>query len=131
MTKIQKNLKYCVYCNKYRLITNFYRRSLRKHLFHSKCRQCQKHDREQLRKEMIRAYGSKCSCCGERRHKFLTLDHINGLEGKKRKKTDTLLNELRRLNWPRDKYQLLCWNCNCAKGLYGKCPHQFTKKGKK
>lgn len=22
-----------------------------------------------------------------------------------------------------DSVQVLCWNCNCAKGIYGYCPH--------
>lgn len=27
-------------------------------------------------------------------------------------------------NFPKDEYQLLCMNCNFAKGLYSGCPHQ-------
>lgn len=23
-----------------------------------------------------------------------------------------------------DTYRLLCWNCNCAIGIYGECPHK-------
>jgi hypothetical protein len=26
--------------------------------------------------------------------------------------------------FPKDRYQLLCWNCNVAKGKYGQCPHR-------
>lgn len=30
---------------------------------------------------------------------------------------------LRRNNYP-NGFQVLCHNCNMAKGFYGKCPHQ-------
>jgi hypothetical protein len=33
---------------------------------------------------------------------------------------------LRRNNYP-EGYQVLCFNCNIAKGLYGVCPHQAAK----
>jgi hypothetical protein len=29
--------------------------------------------------------------------------------------------------YPKDRYQLLCHNCNMAKGFYGLCPHQEQK----
>lgn len=56
-----------------------------------------------IREQVITAFGGKCQCCGETDHRFLTLDHINGRK---------------------DKFQILCFNCNCAKGIYGICPHQ-------
>lgn len=31
-------------------------------------------------------------------------------------------------NYP-DKYTVLCFNCNCAKGAFGFCPHELEKKG--
>jgi hypothetical protein len=34
---------------------------------------------------------------------------------------------IRREGYPRDRYQLLCANCNLAKGHYGVCPHQARK----
>lgn len=81
-----------------------------------------------IRLEGIAAYGGKCQCCGESQVEFLTIDHINGrtdeikhgglpLTGKK------LWSRMKTLGWPKEHYQLLCFNCNCAKGIYGKCPH--------
>lgn len=72
----------------------------------------------------ILAYGGRCACCGESNAHFLTVDHISGrgdepyrLSGKR------LWQDLKRKGWPTDNYQLLCFNCNCAKGAYGQCPH--------
>ena len=68
------------------------------------------------------AYGGpRCNCCGEEEVKFLTLDHINGLEGKPR--TAHIASWLAQNNYP-EGYQVLCYNCNCAKGFFGMCPHQ-------
>ena len=77
-----------------------------------------------------------CRCCGEKSHiEFLALDHIAG-----RKEMDSE-SELVKLgyssslmrhilqrwiiknNFPKG-FQVLCHNCNNAKGFYGKCPHQ-------
>ena len=34
-----------------------------------------------------------------------------------------MVAHLKKLGYPKDGYQLLCHNCNCAKGWYGACPH--------
>lgn len=74
-------------------------------------------------------YGAMiCACCGEHRYEFLTIDHIEGggnqhLE--ERKATNqhrNLYSWLIKNNFP-PGYQVLCYNCNCAKGNYGECPH--------
>jgi len=54
--------------------------------------------------------------------RFLSVDHING-----RRKGDfstgmVVINYLIKHDFPKG-YQILCFNCNCAKGHYGKCPH--------
>jgi hypothetical protein len=79
-----------------------------------------------LREQMIAAYGGACSCCGETRYEFLTLDHVNGGGHKDRKtrSTDSLLCYLRDQGWPKSDYTVLCWNCNASKGVYGFCPHE-------
>jgi len=84
-----------------------------------------------LRLEIIKAYGNECACCGEKTLEFLAIDHING-SGKKHRKelraTGTNLNSwLKKNNFPKG-YQILCHNCNLAKGFYGKCPHKRKKK---
>lgn len=83
---------------------------------------------EEARLAMLTAYGGACACCGERRLEFLTLDHIDGVpehhrwpNGKRIMGAD-LYRRVAAEGFP-DDYQLLCWNCNAAKGIYGECPH--------
>jgi hypothetical protein len=66
-----------------------------------------------------------CACCQESIYEFLTIDHINNdgniqikIYGK-----SGLYRWLIKQNFP-EGYQVLCYNCNCAKGRYGYCPHQ-------
>ena len=81
-----------------------------------------------LRKELIKEYGGRCACCGETEPLFLDLDHIknNGAEDrKKRGNNQRLMVFLKRNNWPKEDYQLLC--CNCHHGRHrngGICPHK-------
>jgi len=77
-----------------------------------------------------------CNCCGENTAvEFLAIDHIAG-----RKKMDSepeliklgytsLLQNQALIKWIIEKnfpkgFQILCHNCNAAKGYYGKCPHK-------
>jgi len=87
-----------------------------------------------LREEVLAAYGGKCICCGEKHHHFLSIDHKNG-GGKK----DRIARGFREggRNWYKflltehpGHVQILCHNCNMAKGHYGQCPHQ-AEKGKR
>lgn len=83
---------------------------------------------KEIRIEVIAAYGGKCACCGESTYEFLGIDHIHGGGVKERKETKRRGKQfyawLKRQGFPKDKYQLLCHNCNLAKGFYGECPHQ-------
>lgn len=84
---------------------------------------------EKLRAEVLAFYGSKCVCCGEAEPHFLCLDHING-EGKKDRKRYGRAGiqwycYLRREH--PTHVQILCHNCNMAKGFYGICPHQLKE----
>lgn len=75
--------------------------------------------------EGIAAYGGKCACCEEARIEFLTLDHVHGRAREPYRITgQKAWARLKAHGWPKDNYQLLCFNCNCAKGAYGHCPHQ-------
>jgi hypothetical protein len=78
------------------------------------------------RTEMIQTLGGKCVCCGETELVFLCLDHIKGggrREYQKKGGSNGVWKRAIREGLPRDKYRILCWNCNAALGLYGKCPH--------
>jgi hypothetical protein len=85
--------------------------------------------RERLRTEVLNAYGNVCACCGEGEPKFLSIDHINndGAEHRRQLAHNKLYSWLKRQGFPKDRYQLLCMNCNFAKGLYGKCPHAVKR----
>lgn len=84
-----------------------------------------------LRQEVLSAYSSgvpKCACCGESEIKFLAVDHIKGGGSAHRKENritsgTAMYCWLRKMNFPAG-FQILCHNCNIAKGLYGVCPHQ-------
>ncbi len=72
-------------------------------------------------------YGGKCACCGETQFEFLSIDHIHGGGTKHRKEENirgaSVIDWLLRNGLP-EGFQVLCHNCNQAKGYYGKCPHQ-------
>ena len=101
------------------------------------CRPCRslvvKLWKHKLRADTIEHYGGKCACCGESEPSFLTIDHINGNGNAHRKEIGRgsvlMYKWLKKNGWP-EGYQVLCWNCNCARHLYqnaGVCPHEKYK----
>lgn len=70
-----------------------------------------------LRLKVINGYGGRCEKCGEINPYFLTIDHIfnDGNIERKQINHQTLWRKLVNLNYPKNKYQLLCFNCNCSK----------------
>jgi len=65
----------------------------------------------------------KCKCCEETILEFLSLDHINGGGNRQRNQYGSkLYRKLRKASYP-SGFQILCYNCNMAKGFFGKCPH--------
>lgn len=115
------------------------------------CKQCRKlRDKKRYvdRKELIReqqriydlsvkikiieGYGGKCACCDESSIEFLTIDHINndGAEDRRQngnKSGGKLYRWLIKNDFPKENYQILCYNCNYAKGFFGYCPHNKPK----
>ena len=84
--------------------------------------------RRKIRMMALRAYGGespKCNCCGESEIKFLSIDHIenDGSEHRKKIGKNNLYYWLKLNGYPKG-FQVLCYNCNFAKGHYGKCPHK-------
>lgn len=74
-------------------------------------------------------YGEKCACCNERALEFLVIDHINGNGKEHLDSNGRRLGGHRFYRWLLNHglpigFQTLCWNCNAAKQIYGKCPHQ-------
>lgn len=87
------------------------------------------------KQDLIAAYGGVCACCGETEAAFLTLDHVGGGGGKHRQTfrdkgqnhVQHIRQELKAAGWPRDKYRLLCMNCQFGY-MHGRtCPHQLRK----
>lgn len=80
--------------------------------------------RARIRREILDHYGARCACCGETTDAFLTIDHINndGRLHRRRHSGGAFYSAIIRLGFPKD-LQILCWNCNLAKALYGSCPH--------
>jgi hypothetical protein len=96
-----------------------------------RCAECARQDErnrsQALRQELLKVYGGQCSCCGEAEWKFLTLEHTNNDGAADRKRFGdggTFYKWLRKNGFPQEGLTLLCWNCNCSKGMYGRCPHQ-------
>ncbi len=105
---------------------------LRRSLPQGECESCIENSvrayKRRMRVEAITAYGSKCQCCGEDTFEFLVIDHVNGGGNAHRKSRGGnwgMAQEMRRQGYP-DDYQVLCHNCNAAKGFYGYCPHGIT-----
>lgn len=98
-----------------------------KEAVNAKNRENNKKTTVRLKLQTIQAYGGRCGCCGEANPCFLTIDHINGRSIEEKATRElcgyALYKSLRDRGYPTENYQLLCMNCNFAKGLYGSCPH--------
>lgn len=87
-----------------------------------------------LKAKVIEAYGGRCQCpdgCDIRLPAFLTIDHSQN-DGKADRKaighSTRLLRWLVKNGFPKDRYRLLCYNCNMArahrKAKGYTCPHE-------
>lgn len=85
--------------------------------------------RLRLKLQTIEAYGGRCSCCGESRHGFLTIEHINhdGKAHRERVGSKRVYSDLRRRGWPKEGFTLFCWNCQMATRYGDVCPHKEDK----
>ena len=105
-----------------------------------KAKEIQKKHRERCREQRLFVLthycgGAKpfCVCCGEAEFKFLCIDHIHGGGNKHRVKIFGTTRSGNLAIWlfanglP-DGFQVLCHNCNMAKGAYGECPHRRKEK---
>jgi hypothetical protein len=86
---------------------------------------------KRLKEQLFTALGNKCACCGEANPQFLTIDHIHGGGTRHRRSLGSgrsMYLEIIREGIPRDKYRILCMNCNFSFGHWGFCPHDLHKK---
>jgi hypothetical protein len=105
---------------------------------------CRKHLRDGARERHRRnrmtalaAYGGRCTCCGETRWQFLTLQHSNGdgaahrreLVGKHHRVGGAkFYRKLVAAGCPQDRgIVVLCANCHVAEDLHGGCPHRLER----
>jgi hypothetical protein len=78
--------------------------------------------------EALAHYGGhdvRCICCGECEQRFLALDHAGGdgpRQSGSRRGGNTFYVWLKKEGYP-PGLQVLCHNCNCAKGKNRQCPH--------
>lgn len=79
-----------------------------------------------IKTSIFEKYGGViCKCCGETTIEFLSLDHIAGDGAKHRREIGGGANTYRWIiknNFP-PGFQVLCMNCNFAKGKSKYCPH--------
>lgn len=77
--------------------------------------------------------GGKCACCGETRFDMLTIDHIVPVGRKNRNSHHADYYEVwsayrscdgAAIGRVRQKYQILCWNCNMSKMCGTECRHK-------
>jgi len=86
--------------------------------------------RIKLKRQILSHYSNNtliCGCCSESIYDFLTIDHING-GGRKHIqeiKGNGIYQWLKNNNFP-EGFQVLCYNCNCARSRQpnNKCPHK-------
>lgn len=80
-----------------------------------------------LKLDAFDAYGgARCACCGETAIEFLQLDHVHNDGAVDRKRGlvgGAIYRWLKNHGYPIG-FQVLCANCNFAKGLHGYCPHK-------
>lgn len=137
-------IRWCNSCKLHRVATNFAANRRESSGLQSLCKPCAKarrrNDRKLInaterdrrdatRRKVMDGYGGRCGCCGESEWRFLTIDHIHndgkldrsrGLAGFK------LWLHLIKMDFPRDRYRCLCFNCNCAR-RHGSCPHESRR----
>ena len=137
--KKERNKKNYEYYNKYKDEINERRRILyqeneeKREIIKIRNKAYSKRSLPELKLKIIEYYSNstmQCNCCGKKEIKFLQVDHIDcgsnyyGKNKRPHKYTGrTLYKWLIKNNFP-EGCQILCANCNFAKGVYGNCPHK-------
>ena|SRR5215475_90543 len=120
LATIRSHGSMCHRCHKTYQLEHYYKHRQKR------CADSRRRVRE-LRQELVAAYGGCCACCGVEGWQFMTIDHIEGDGTEHRaalKDTGSAVYRwLRRRGYPKEGFQILCWNCNQAKYMYGICPH--------
>ncbi len=80
--------------------------------------------RDRLRDKVLKAYGHRCVCCGEKERDFLALDHIDRSGSEQREDMSQIGFHHWLLKEKRSNIRILCHNCNMATRFGSPCPHQ-------
>lgn len=130
--RIRKQARENYYKNRSQILEKakeYYRKNREKILKQKK--EYNKRHRQEQKLEVLIHYGGnppRCSCCSESHFEFLCIDHIHGRGKKHREKIKwNFYHWLIKNNFPRG-FQVLCYNCDKAKAIYGVCPHAKEKK---
>lgn len=96
----------------------------------NKCYARRKRNRYQFKRRnnrqiILDALGRICVCCGETEEGFLTVEHKLRDGAKHRLKFGKeIYRAIIREGIPKERYEILCMNCNWASGRLGICPHR-------
>lgn len=130
--KIINGKKLCSVCRKYKIISEFGTCVTSYTGYFGYCKLCtrwRQRTKNLLSKlEFILEYGGKCICCGETGIDFLTVEHIGGNASiGDMSFGGALIANLKVRGWPKDKYTVLCFNCNCCKKFGRPCSHNVEE----
>lgn len=122
------NQKACPGCKANRSSEYFFTRKASSDGLSSRCKSCinafRKENLQQKRLEVIKAYGGKCNCCGEKAERFLSIDHINNDGKQEHGRGLAFYYRIIKEGFP-DRLTILCFNCNIGRALNGGvCPHK-------
>lgn len=112
---------------------NSHKYKVREHLICKTCENARSQQKDlKCKIDTIEIYGGKCVCCEESNIIFLTIDHVleDGAEERRdinKSGGPKFYRWLKKQGYPKDNYQVLCFNCNFAKHVLGVCPHQANK----
>jgi hypothetical protein len=130
-------LRTCRRCRQRKPLTAFYASPQTRSGRQSRCSACARETAaarlRTLRVEALTHYSGGalcCACCGESTLEFLALDHVEGNGQSHRRQAGVrggngFFRWLKRSGYP-PGLQVLCHNCNCAKGVARVCPHAGT-----
>ena len=107
-------------------------KALARDRYHTNGNQNRETSRQRKKADKLAAFsaygGAVCKCCGENHIEFLSIDHVYNDGAKQRRelgknKIAHFYVWLKQNGYP-PGYQVLCMNCNFAKGHFGACPHE-------
>ena len=101
-----------------------------RHANHERIKRLQRYEWKSLWNKCVAGLGGSCACCGETEKTMLEIDHINNDGSRHRESSGGSVgtyNDIVAQGFPRDKFQVLCSNCNHSKRRnMGVCAHDWS-----